>query len=112
MTMPQLLETLSGKGYTVSLHGEKLNIKPIPDPATVEALRQHKSEIISFLSDKRQPTQEEINAVLCPLYSMVDSGKVSGPELSCLLDELQSAEDAKDWRLFRELLNRAKELKK
>jgi len=50
MTMPQLLETLLGKGYTVSLRGETINIKPIPDAQTVENLRQHKAEIIRILS--------------------------------------------------------------
>lgn len=128
MIAQNIVETLSYKGFSLWTEGGNLKCKPIPDAQTVESLRRNKAEII-FLLNKTpvelqpmpstspnaeifEPSQEEVNAVLCPLFKEVDAGKADEKTVVSLLADLQKAEGLKDWRKFRELLNRGKELKK
>lgn len=55
MNAQNIVETLYSKGFPLWVTAGNIHVRPKSDDATRELLRQHKAEIISFLSGEKSP---------------------------------------------------------
>ncbi len=63
MNAQNIVETLSGKGFSLWITSGRLMVRPKADDATRELLRQHKAAIVSYLAGQSgQKTFGEIPA--------------------------------------------------
>ena len=93
-TATDILRDLRAAGYALRLDGEFIKIKPLPPPATMEFLRQHKPALVALLKAEAAKTYSRLELADAALKHLIPDEQAQR-RIRALAEA-----DAKHWRFL------------